>query len=174
MTKEVIPGWGQQAHVIDSVHYRIHQGRFYSGGHSEAGVASDGVVEILLKTSTLPPHVVAVVAAEGKANVELFEGTTVSANGTSVSLFNHNRLSSNTPLLTMYDTPTVTADGTKISPNGFIPAGKSSDPGDVLSTFAERILDVSENYLIRITNLSNQVSDIALAIYFYEVTRDNV
>lgn len=45
---------GHPNSYIDFVHRKVHEGRFFSGGHYIAGVANNGTLDILFQTGAGP------------------------------------------------------------------------------------------------------------------------
>lgn len=117
---------------------------------NKSDLASSGVVNILGITPAdgtlieLFPYLIDTYGSD--VQVEVFEGTTVSANGTAADLTNKNRL---TPVVAKTQTftgPTVTSDGTLIATFSVSATASSKDIRDSF------ILQADTNYLIRITN----------------------
>jgi hypothetical protein len=161
--------------IIDPVHAHVHEGIFFSGGHYNAAVANNGNLDLLIQTSALYPiHIVFSIAAGAECTYQIFEGTTFSNAGTAIAMNNHNRLSVKTFNGTVTHTPTVTVVGTAINsvqyvaagPNGALqtPSGGSSEGFSF-----EFILDVSQSYLVRVTNISGGATRVALRADCYQV-----
>lgn len=155
--------------IINAVHERIHEGQNFIGSDIGLAVADAADRDYLIKTGAIPPHLVFSVNATGEVTVTFFEGTTVSADGTGITLFDSNRVSANTPLTTLFHTPTVTVAGTQllIRKLGASLPGPSSIVG-VGEQRNEAILAASSNYLLRITNNEGAAIDIGSVISFYE------
>ena len=161
--------------AIDALHYMVHQGFVFHISHTIAALANTASHEILVKVpaSTYPhlhKHVTYVGA--GDVDLDIFEGTTVSADGTAITSHITNRNSSNTPGTLFYHTPTVTDDGTLIHDQWVPPTssgtGGSHDGADA-STGEEWLLAPSTNYLIRITNNSGDTIRVWEEILWYEI-----
>lgn len=154
---------------MNEIHARIHEGSFFSTGLADPALANDGVLEIVIQTpATGAIHARFAGAAGGDFRVGLFEGTTFSAAGTTLTPSNRNRLSSIVTTATFTHTPTLTLDGTALF-DGYIGGGTGGNAiGGQISSFEEFILDQSTNYLARVTNVSGQASLASLTVQFYD------
>ena len=99
---------------ISEIHAQIHEGQFFTSTVVDTSVADSGTLEILMLTNGSVPHARFTAQSGGNSRLEIFEDTTVSANGSALVAQNRNRLSANTATALVYSGPTVTGDGTKI------------------------------------------------------------
>lgn len=95
-----------------------------------------------------------------------YEGTTVSANGTSVPGYNFNRNFSNATL-GLYHTPTVTTTGTALHTVQIIGSKQNGGVGETSGT--EWVLTTGTTYLSRMTNVSGGSSDLSYLMEWYEL-----
>lgn len=154
---------------IDYSHQKVHEGRFFSGGYYNASVADTASINVLFQNSTNYTHTKVTVASSGNCLLYIFEDTTVSSAGTTITPINHNRSSSKTLLGTLTHTPTITGDGTQLNGPSFIPAGdKHSGAGGEMGFNNELILDISTNYLFRVTNVSGGAAKIGIHVEGYQ------
>lgn len=143
--------------TIDIIHSKIHQGYSFHVGDLtlDVDIASPKTYLIITPDTSARAHIVFVVESEPGVKYQLFEDTTVTANGTALSLINYKRDSSTTPVLQIFKDPTVTADGTQI----FIwQSGTTTAGGKVGGNIAhedEFILKQNAKYEVKITPLSN-------------------
>lgn len=157
--------------VSDAVHHQIHLGQLFSVGYGAEGIADDGVVEILLQVPTTldEAHIRIDGVAGGNAQFFLFEGTTFSAAGTSLTSINQNRKSANTALVTATHTPTITGDGTEIV-SGYIVGGSGGNAqGGIAALFQEIALNPGDDYLLRLKNLAGTAQLLAISAHWYEI-----
>ena len=100
--------------VIDYPHHEVHSGSHYFI-KSQADIG-DTETYFMFRTpnTTTRIHAKAHIASEAEFTVEIFEGGTVSADGTPLTAINNNRDSVNTAELANFAGPTVTTDGTLI------------------------------------------------------------
>ena len=160
---------------IDFAHSKVHAGDFYTVSKISNAVASSGTLEIFIITgSTYELHMNFNTSAGGDSEFYLFEGTTVSANGTALTPYNNNRVSSNTAEASFYHTPTITGDGTQLYVD-FVPGGSGvfgagGTAGGPIRSGTEVILKQSTNYLVRVTNTSGGAIDLSMGLGFYEDT----
>lgn len=157
--------------TMDTRHNRIHRGQMYEYTEVDAALANAGTIELLL-VLTAGAHMRFASVAGGDARVQLYEGTTVSANGTQRTAQNRNRFSSNTPDMAIYFSPTITGDGTLIS-DGILPGGIGGlfSGGGSSDIFEEWILGPG-NYLLRLTNISGGAQPCSVQVDFYEDSDD--
>lgn len=154
------------SHTISEL--KIHDGLLFAGGYYDSSVADNGDIELLIDVPSTTEVVASMfVRVGGDAVLTVFEGTTVSANGTTITPTNLNRSSANSPSVNMYHTPTVTGDGTQIfesySPGGSL--GFSAGGEGALET---GFFAANTKYLCRLTNISGVANPLQLTIRFYE------
>jgi hypothetical protein len=166
--------------VITDPHRLTHDGMVFHCSGKVLGILDEGVVDFLLVAPPVTPlHLHRVRMTFGAGDVDLvgYEGTTTTAQGAALPIFNLNRNSSNTPELAITSGPTVTAPGTIIHTQWAPPtaAGQGQSPqgiGDV-EQGEEWILIPGEQYLFRITNNSGATIDIGYELMWFEVTYEN-
>lgn len=160
--------------TIDQEHLKIHQGKGFTlakrividdtGGatptHEFLGIVPAGVF----------PHFRSITVSSdgGPVDVDLYEGTTVSANGTAITPYNNNRNSGTTAAMTVFESPTITTDGTLLEPI-IIPGTKQQGSfGSEASN--EWNLKADTIYMIRITNntIGAGTSRFTLNMFWYE------
>ena len=113
------------------------------------------VIEMLINVPTGTfPHILCEISSATEGYFEVYEGTTTSADGTSLTRLNRSRDSTNTANMTMFHTPTITTDGTKIW-DGFFGSAGTSETGGISRSNNEFILKQNTKYLIRYTSESN-------------------
>jgi len=157
--------------VIDYAHHEIHSGsHFYIKNYMDLTNAQ--VFDFLAVTpDTLKwAHMLVEFNFEAEAHIQVYEGTTTSNDGTTVTPVNRNRNSSTTPTVSIYHTPTVTDVGTLIA--GY-KTGSGNKVGGEIRGSNELILKQNTKYLIRLTNdtaLNNWVDYLA---DWYEHTDKN-
>lgn len=142
--------------TFSSLQERINEGKFFSGSYYNALLADGASIDMLVQVGAVGPISTNVLGfIDGDSLVEVYEGTTISAAGTVISVYNHNRASAKVLDATITHTPTITALGTKISGTYYVPQGQNiegnSDIGGLNTTF---VLAASTKYLFRITNAS--------------------
>lgn len=159
------------AETIDFAHAKIHEGNGYIVSKLFLSVADDSYADLHIMTgSTKETHMLMEISAVRKSYISLYRGTTYSNIGTTVAVFNSDDSSSNTTASSVYSSPTVTTLGTLLLQD-LIPAGTNSKTvGGVSNTRAERILRTSTDYLLRVQNVSNNTSDIAIQFDYYEIS----
>lgn len=144
----------------------VHDGQmfFYT---TSVQVASLTNFYLLLATGTTTIHVkdFIIKADQAPVTIELFESGTVSANGTAQTTINRNRQLTNTATISIFASPTVTSDGTRLMIDRILGAHK-----DVTSDYlsGEWLLKKSNSHLIKINNGSNQAANIMIGINWME------
>lgn len=103
--------------TVETEHHEIHEGDhyFYKNFVDFVGGANE-TVYFMFRTPNTSTRVHSKVSLYASVEFEayIYEGGTVSADGTPVVTPNNNRDSANTPELTAFAAPTVTTDGTQI------------------------------------------------------------
>ena len=156
--------------VIDENHRLIHDGMFFEVQQSDAALVNGGIVNILLDVPAGSfPHFqdLEISTDEGPIAFDLYEGTTVSANGVALGVANKNRNSSRTAELDLYFNPTITDDGTLLK-SSQVPVASVAELFSQKRS-GEWVLAPSTLYLVRITNNSGQTASINITINFYEL-----
>ncbi len=139
----------------------VLDGQVFTSSLLDAALADDGTLEVLIITpagGTITLRALGVVSGIGE--IELFEGTTVSGNGSGLTEVNHNRVG--TPKVTtctVFSGPTITLDGTLLH-HDFIPAAGSG----LITGIDPFVLEQATNYLLRVTNLSGGAAHTSLTV----------
>jgi hypothetical protein len=156
--------------TIDGVHRQVHLGNFFVVSRYFAAIAAAGTADLrVLVGAAKALHVTISVAAGANANVDVYEGTTYTAAGAAVTIYDRNRTTANASTATAFHTPTVLVLGTNLF-DGFCPGGsKQSAMGSVRSNGQEWIFKKSTDYLIRVTNVSAGNADYSIEVEWYEV-----
>lgn len=167
--KETIDSEYKASVSITGFHFKTHEGQAYIVSNKFAAVADDAVADIYIEVpADIEPHIVFHRDIEGDADVELFEDTTVSADGTALTSFNLNRNSANTSTISFFHTPTVTSPGTQLFLE-WNAAGSGGQTAGSEGTFDEFELAKGKNYLLRVTNRSGGAKNIGIFARYYEV-----
>ncbi len=137
------------------------EGDLFSVTIVDASVADGADFDILLVTGTTKVIVALAAATSGDADVIFYEDTTVSDNGSAVSVVNMNRNSAKASNMSAFEAPTVTGVGTELF-NVSFPGGEKKDavPVSAASSLGW-YLKPSSNYLLRITNQSGGAQTIS-------------
>jgi hypothetical protein len=165
-TQAVEPSPTNAGVTVDIVHYLTEQGVYFLGQDFATGIANGATRDILFVTpSSKTAHCRMIFSTKG-ANYSMYEAPTTTANGSASILVNRNRVSSNTPLSTMFSGPTVTAVGTLLAVFSLDAANTRSS--DYMTQGDQWILKANTKYLIRMASTAgSNVSSVG--IYFYEV-----
>lgn len=120
-------GVSTSAYVLDWEQHKAHSGDSYVVDHYTADgapLADDASLELWLSVGAgCYPHLVWSSWAEGLAQVYIYEAPTVSAEGTPITPTQRNRNSANASAVTVKHTPTVTGTGTALRSGVNIGAG---------------------------------------------------
>ena len=156
--------------VIDSAHHEIHCGDMVSLNHT-VDLGNAGTRDILV---IIPDPAIAVkryhfqieIDAESEADYKLYEGATVSANGTALNARNRNRMdpavAENEVLY--FHTPAVTGTGTLLADLHW---GSGKGVGGSQRSSDEWVLKNNTKYLIRIKNETTTNNYISLRVNYY-------
>jgi hypothetical protein len=167
--------------TITHEHSKVHQGKYYNTGHYFSAVADNGTALVLIKLSaSYENHTMVAVGNGGSARLDVYENPSLSGDGTPVNIENHNRTKALTSPAavsssTAFHTPTLSGSplgyGTQLSPGLVLPGGTKDKGGGALSENAgeQWVFAPSNNYLIKVTNLSGSAQDISIDVSYYEV-----
>lgn len=152
---------------IDQEHYQLHKSRCFETFDQQTITGSNTFDYLLITPSTagLHCHLVMSVEADAKCFISLYEGTTVSANGTALATFNNFRDSASVAGMLVYTAPTITAIGTQIDLHM---TGSGEKAGGQVRVGDEWILKNNAKYTVRVT--AGGTGCIAVtALHWYEL-----
>ena len=166
--------------TIGHAHSKVHQGTYYNASHYFSAVSNNADALLLLKLGSKSCHSVIQIGITGDSILKFHEAPTLTADGTSISVVNHNRTKAlQSPAYvattTAFHTPTIGDSplnyGTPLIPGFVLPGGtKDKGGGAIAEASGEQwVLAASTNYLIRVTNISGSAQNISIDIAFYEV-----
>jgi len=150
--------------TIDSVHYNVHEGIYYTISRQSA-LASGADAYILIKTGSIEPHVLFNVLTTGNMRAFFYKNPVVTADGLSLQPINNKLSSTNTAETTMFYGPTITTEGTILTSN-ICPSGTPSGPLSRPNT--EIILKSNTSYLLNILNDEIDLRYVSMQFGFYE------
>ena len=171
---------GTEAHIdqysgavgsIEQEHLKIHEGKGFTLAQRISITNLGGTYEFLgVVPANVFPHFrhITVSSDGGPSDVDFYEGATYSATGSAITPYNNNRNSITTAELLVYDSPTLTTDGTLLEPI-LIPGTKQA--GSLGSEGSnEWNLKENEAYMIRITNntAGAGTSNYTINMFWYE------
>lgn len=156
------------AKTITYEHHEVHGGSFYHAFYQlDLGNGATQDMLIVTPDTTKWGHFTWSVITELEATVYFYEGTTTSADGTSLTVFNRNRNSANTAGITAFHTPTVTGAGTALDT---VVAGSGRTAGGNTRATNEWILDQNNKYMLRVTNNTANNNQVSMIVNWYEHT----
>lgn len=143
---------------IELEHKRIHDGLAWSASVDVGSINSTASKYVLIKNTSDFMHfrTFTFEAIDGPFTVKFFEAPTTSANGTLQTIFSRNRTKDNSSSLSVYLSPTVSAEGNLLEYD--ILGGSFKSGGTVTGVYQEWILKKDTDYLFKFTNVGNQVS----------------
>lgn len=157
---------------IARTHFKAHNGKCYvvTNLYENDPTATTNDILILPGTGL---HLASELGASGDYRVQIYEGASVSANGTTLMAYNCNRFSSNSTAAQFFTAPTLNTTGTAIFEDIIFAGGfffiSGAGTGDTPSARGpELILDSTQKYLVRMTNISGATASSALKIGYYE------
>ena len=130
-------------------------------------IAGGADEDILLKVGSEKVWLFAIVDADDILDILLYEGTTVSADGTALTINDMNRTTDNTCSVSPFTGPTITADGDLLEQESILNVARSARVGFVRIRVGW-LLAANTNYLIRIDNTSGAPEDIVLSLSLFE------
>lgn len=147
--------------VLDAEHYQIHAGVFFSNRHFTT-LGAAGSQDYLIKVGASKNlHFKFEIGCEDGLRWYLYENPTITANGTALALFDHDRQAAATSTAAFYHTPTNSALGSLID-TGYIGANGSYRSEE------EWILKKSEDYIIRLLD-RGAGGDVSFRPEWYEI-----
>lgn len=164
----VAGGAGEQV-VIPVEDEEVSLGNSFFTANSDT-LADDATLDMWIKTGAKDFHCNVNIIVPGVCEVQFYEAASLTG-GVQMTPSNLNAQSSNTPTHQIYRDPSVTATGTSLIPS----TGSSSTTGLYLpegislifSTYS--ILEINEDYLIRLHNRDGASGEYGLIIYGYEL-----
>jgi len=163
--------------VIQEYHRMIHDGFYFDASGIEVDVANGANFDILFKLGAGEiTHLTAAGLSleDTPVNLEWYEGTTVSADGTAINVRNHNRVNGNDSFnIAITKDPTITDVGTLLHTD-YIPTTATGPNAGALISHAdvEWLIGsptIATAYLLRITNNTGALLDIGYHFNGYEV-----
>lgn len=150
-----------------SVHHRIKNSKEFIAGYCWVDVADTNSVYFLIKAGDKAPHGTIRIITSGKASLYFYETPTITADGTIVTPRCLNRETDATPVTTFFRDPTIGADGTELECALLGAAGHFIATGGE-TTGAYWWLDHNKNYIVKVTNTSGDVIDASVGYGFHE------
>jgi len=142
--------------TVDKEHGNVHDGDFYKAHLKSPTLAADsGTVSMYFKTpdSAIRIHAYPAFSSELAGCAELRESATVSASGSSLTVFNANRNSSNTSTASVRSSPTLTGSGTRLRHYN-IGGGAITNSGGGVADKAGWTLKQGTIYILRFTSIA--------------------
>jgi len=158
--------------TIDTVHDHVHKGITVQASYKSpegADVADNSDVTLAIFTGRRTSHLAFQVAAGGDAELLLYEGASLSANGTNLSAYNLNRADSIfTPSTHVTHTPSVTTNGILLH-NSFLPGGiAGGSVGGTARSETEWELKADTIYMIKLINRGGNAQPMSIVAQWYE------
>lgn len=157
--------------IIDLGHRRLHQGKMFQTTRVQNAVVAQGLALTLIRTpiSGTKPHLALRASAAGDLRLDFFEAPTVTATGTTAGLRNRNRNSSKTALISIFDAPTISANGVRLL-SEFLPQGLGGNFTNAAGAgqFDEWVLKENTDYLVQVRNVSAGSLAIGIGVLWYE------
>ena len=158
-------------------HHEIHSGSTFVVSYKApdgAPLADDATINLTITTQSKYAHMAFRAACGGDMEVELLEGSTVTA-GTGFAMveYNKNRASTKANTAGVRRDMTVTVPGALIE-NEFVPGGTGGNAiGGANTERPEWILALTTVYVFRLTNRAGNAQPASLAIEWYEESDNN-
>lgn len=138
--------------VVDAPTHQVNLGEAYQWTYGPAALGDTVSIDHRIVVGALAdparaPHLVVEVDSTVEAWFHLFEGPTITGNGTQKTPVNRNRNSANTMTATIWEAPTNSALGTQLTA-GIANVSKFAAPDPGVVKFA---LKASTTYLFRLT-----------------------
>lgn len=153
---------------IPLLHERIHSGKTFVASFKTPDadpLADNGTLEFLIITGDIPLYFSFQSAGNDDVETAFFENTTVSNNGTMLSVVGLNRKRSLAPSAAVWRDPTITADGDQLS--NLFTSWAIEEP--IARDDINWVLKENTNYLVRVINRAGAVQPVSLVIQWYEL-----
>lgn len=152
--------------TLNMPHQKIHDGQRFFCNRYASGLSNGTNYDLSLVTSTAKVHLRMDARWLATGRIEVYEGATLSNNGTALTVYNRSRDVAGIGTMLAYHTPTVTTTGTLIFVS-IHTAAVGIHP--FIDTFDnELILKVSTKYLIRMASTSGS-NAYSITYDWYEV-----
>lgn len=157
-------------YTLDAINGAIAEGFYFTGGTQNPAVANNGTFDTYILTpADFRVSTFILYEAGGDANLEIYEGITVSANGTPVVPRNNNRNFPDTTNTQLFSDPTVTDFGTQIW-DEFLPGGTGpQSAGNIADRTSRVVLLPSTGYLLRLINTAGTSQPMGSQVSFVEI-----
>lgn len=155
--------------VMDYAHHQVHEGEMFQYNITPQALASGDSLLLRFAVGTLTattrtPHAIFEVDSTAETWVYLYEGPTLTGNGTAGSAVNRNRNISTAATSVPYINPTVSGNGTLLT--SWI-TGSGTRAGGGTRDSVEWDLKSATNYLYVITSKAAS-NDVCARLIFYE------
>ena len=161
--------------IIPVVHHKVHDSAMFTSSYKsddDSPIADDAAIRVYIITgAVLFPHYVFQVSAGGDAEVQFYENTTASPNGTPLAEVSLNRAQLGIATMQTLHTPTVTLPGDRLL-TAFLPGGTFPRAGGgIARTDAEWILKRDTRYMIVLINRAGAAQPLGIVQTWYEAER---
>ena len=140
------------------------QGLLFTGSIFQQALANAGVVSIRIKAGAKAELLKMAFLAMGECKVDIYEGTTYTANGTQETIENRNLGSANACNAIAYLNPTVNALGsyhfTQMIPASSAQGSGGVRAGSVSPDSFSFMMNANSDLLFQITNISGSAADV--------------
>lgn len=152
----------------DDVTYAVNKGKLFVANYVFKSVANNDYARIHIKANNKICSMQLFIDSEGKAYIKTYLNTIYSNNGTQLSIFNRNCLSSIVNTAKVYITPTITTLGT-LRTDDLITGGTGGNAvGSGGGSRSKTIIGDTQDLLFEAQNVSGQTRDMSLVIVWYE------
>lgn len=150
-------------------HCKVSEGKLFFASKVWEDLADNGLATCLVKCHA--DYCVVVYFefnSEGAAIIELFETPTITDDGTVITPRNMNRNFSDTLNTSTYHTPTISSDETLLKQISIGSGKGGSGSGEAIHWHLKHGL----NYYIKLKNVAGQAKTVSCAVKFFETTSD--
>ena len=160
--------------MVKDAHAKVHLGQMYRTGHLYDDVAAGATSWFLVDVATSgftadEIHATLTIMSTVAVVLNIYNDPVVTSSGTLVPSYNLNQSIADSATAIMYHTPTITSNGTKISPSILIPDSSNGFNSDKTFKDGSEYVGAGELYLIGVRNNDAQnAADIGIYADFYE------
>ena len=155
--------------ATDIIHDRVHQGTVFTANHINLAAINNEFIDMLVRVpANWSAHLRWQGSVSGDALGTMFNGPTVTDDGTPITPINFNGFSTLTPKVLIFHTPTVADPGAPVLENIYIPGGAHGQSHGGQGGSFEEVIIPPGDFLGRLTNISGNNAIIQIIVTWYE------
>lgn len=157
--------------IVSELQNAIHDGLAFSYSVNGLALANGGIVSLLFRTGAKQVHFdgLSLDASQAPISIMFYEAPTVTTTGTLQSTRRRNRINTNVSAMTVYLTPTVSANGLQLDTQLIVSASQGNNKvAGTAEIDGGWVLKPSTDYYLLITNSSGAAINYNLQATWHE------